>query len=170
MPSSLPVTNQKWGLAMPLTQTRAIIDRSRDFHEQVSALYHRMADDANQTRVRLLLDYMSQHEQRIAEALAEYEHDAPTKVLDSWLQDAGNGESHPHLFNRIRALQLNVSSDVDEVIALGVSLSEELIAQYRELADRAEPKFLREVFSNVQRMEEKALKQFVRDAGRLNDL
>ena len=85
---------------MKVQQTHSVIDLAREFHEQVGEYYHRLADAAQQTRVRLLLDYMSQHEQRLASALADYEDLAPKAILNTWLQstegdDALDGGAPP---------------------------------------------------------------------------
>lgn len=155
---------------MSVDQTRSIIDHAREFHEQVSEYYHRLADAAARTRVRLLLDYMSQHEERLADALTEYEGSAPAKILDTWFQSAGDTDALKTVRKQLESVQIGPDGDVDEVIEVGVQLSECVLAVYRDLAERAEPDSVRQVFESLLGMEEKAQQQFVRDAERLNDL
>ena len=155
---------------MSVEQTRGILDHAREFHEQVAEYYHRMADVAQRPRVRLLLDYMSAHEQRQAQALATYEDTAPAKILNTWLQSSGNTDAMQAVRDEYSQLRVAPSSDVDEVVAVGLRLSECLLVVYRDLAARAEPASVRDVFQNLLRMEEKAQQQFSRDAGRLSDL
>lgn len=155
---------------MSVEQTRGVIDRAREFHQQVGEYYHRLADVAERTRVRLLLDYMSQHEQRLATALAEYEDAAPTKVLNSWLQSAIDTDALHSVRRQLQDARIDPSIGVEEMIVTGIQWSECLIAVYRDLAQRAEPESVRQVFENLLGMEEKAQQQFARDAGRLRDL
>ena len=151
---------------MSVEQTRNIIDHTKAFHRMASLYYHRLADSTQRERVKLLLDYMSEHELRLAHGLAEYEESAPENILNTWLQSSGTTD----------AIQLVTDSEtvaemsIDEIVELGIKLSECVLDVYQDLASRAEPESVRQVFANLLSMEEKALQQFVRDAGRLSDL
>ena len=155
---------------MSVDQTIHVIDRAREFHEQVGEYYHRMSDAAQRTRVRLLLDYMSQHEQRVADALAAYEDSAPEKILNTWLQAGDETDALQAVREQLRELRVDPSIGIDDLIELGLKLSECLLAVFRDLAARAEPASVRYAFDNLLRMEEKAQQQFARDAMRLSDL
>lgn len=154
---------------MSVQRTRSVIDHARDFHQQVGEYYHRLADAAKQARVRLLLDYMSEHEERLATAVAEYEDAAPRAILDTWLQSAPDDLLDP-VRQHLREAHIDASVDVDQVIETGVKLSECLLVVYRDLAQRAEPESVRAVFKNLVAMEESAQHRFACDAGRLSDL
>ena len=153
-----------------MEQTRSVIDHARDFHEQLAHYYHGLADVANQTRVRLLLDYMSDHEERLAKALAEYEDSAPASILNTWLQSPHETDSLIAIREHLQGVRIDPSIEVDDVIETGIKLSEHLLEVYRDLARQSEPESVRQVFENLLRMEEKAQQQFARDAGRLSDL
>ena len=155
---------------MSVDQTRTILDHAREFHHQVGAYYHHLADHAARMRVRLLLDYMSQHEERLASALADYEGAAPANILDTWFQSAQDTDALKEVSKNLRTMHIDSQSDVDDMMQLGIELSGCLIAVYRDLAERAEPDSVRQVFENLLEMEERAQRQFVRDAQRLNDL
>ena len=151
---------------MTVEQTRSIIDHTRIFHGWTSQYYHRLADSTQRSRVKLLLDYMSEHEKRLADCLAAYEDTAPQKILNTWLQSAGTTDAAKLLED----VELGPRMSVDDVIDLGVSLSECALVVVRNLAEGAEPESVRQVFANLSSLEEKAQQQFVRDAGRLADL
>ena len=151
---------------MSVQQTRSIIDHVRVFHQWVSQYYHRLAESTQRKRTKLLLDYMSEHEQRLANCLKEYEESAPHKIMDTWLMSTDAADA-----TQLIADSESVSDmSVDDVIALGIRLSQCAISVYEDLADYSEPESVRETFANLLHLEEKALKQFVRDAGRLEDL
>ncbi len=151
---------------MTVEQTRNIIDHTKVFHSRVSQYYHRLADSTQQGRVKLLLDYMSAHENRLAEGLAAYEDSAPEKILNTWLQSSVTTD----------AAKLQVDGElipgmsVDEIVGLGIRLTECVLEVYKNLAEQSEPESVRQVFANLLSMEQKALQQFVRDAGQLTDL
>ncbi len=151
---------------MSVDQTRNIIDHTRIFHSRVSQHYHRLADSTQQGRVKLLLDYMSAHENRLAESLAAYEDSAPEKILNTWLQSAGTTDAAKLLIDD----ELIPGMSVDEIVELGIRLTECVIEVYQNLSQQSEPESVRQVFANLLSMEQKALQQFVRDAGQLTDL
>lgn len=155
---------------MTVDQTRSIIDHVREFHEQLGEYYHRLADAADRTRVRLLLDYMSQHEVRLANALAKYEHSAPAKVLETWLQSAEETNVLRTAQATLAELKIDHSASVSQVIEMGIRLSDCVLAVYRDLAERAEPYSVRQVINTLFEMEQRAQQQFARDAERLGDI
>ena len=155
---------------MTVEQTRGIVDHAREFHEQLAEYYHRMADVAQRPRVRLLLDYMSAHEQRRAAALAEYEDTAPTQILNTWLQSSADTDAMHRVRAELATLRIHPDLELDEVIEIGLRLTDCVLAVYRDLAERAEPASIRDVFQNLLQMEAKAQQQFARDSGRLRDI
>ncbi len=76
---------------MTVEQTRNVIEQVRRFHQWASQYYHRLADSTQRDLAKLLLEYMSGHERRLADCLDEYEAEAPTKILDTWLIEPGGG-------------------------------------------------------------------------------
>lgn len=151
---------------MAVQQTRNIIDHVQKFHHWVSQYYHRLADSTQRERTKLLLDYMSDHEQRLANCLAEYELGAPSKILDTWLIS-------PDAVDAIKLIEDSESvpdMSVDAIIDLGVQLSECAVNVYKNLAESSEPESVKQTFANLLSLEQKALQQFARDAGRFSDL
>lgn len=151
---------------MPVEQTRSIIDHTRIFHRRVSQYYHRLADSTQRGRVKLLLDYMSEHEQRLADCMAQYEVTAPEKILNTWIQIANTTDATKLMADA----ELVSGMSVDEIVDLGIRFSECVIEVYQQLSSQSEPESVQQVFANLLSLEQKALQQFVRDAGRLADL
>jgi hypothetical protein len=151
---------------MSVEQTRTIIDHTRDFHKRISLYYHRLADSTQKQRVKLLLDYMSEHEKRLANYIEEYEETAPASILNTWFQSASNTDAG----RLLQDIELGSNQSIDDIIDLGIQISECVLEVYRKLADQAEPESVQQIFASLLNMEEKAQKQFARDAGRLADL
>lgn len=151
---------------MPVEQTKDVLDHMRLFHSRVSQYYHRLADSTQRVRVKLLLDYMSEHERRLAESLEDYEETASPRILKTWLKSGCTTDASKLLEDE----QLVAQMPVEEVVQVGVRLSECAISIYEHLANYAEPESIRQVFQNLLDMEQEALHQFVRAAGRLEDI
>jgi hypothetical protein len=151
---------------MTVEQTRNIIDHTRIFHRRVSQYYHHLADSTQRGRVKLLLDYMSEHEKRLADCLSAYEDSAPEKILNTWFQTASTTDAS----DLIADVELVPGMSVDEIVDLGIRLAECVLEVYKDLARQSEPESVRQVFTSLLNLEQKALQQFVRDAGRLADL
>jgi rubrerythrin len=163
----MPGTIKKKAITIMTTeQARSIIDHTRDFHRRISLYYHRLADSTQKQRVKLLLDYMSEHEQRLANCISDYEETAPTSIMNTWFQSASNTDAGKSL----QDIELEPNQSVDDIIDLGIQVSECVLVVYRNLVDQVEPESVQQVFANLLSMEEKAQKQFSRDAGRLADL
>lgn len=67
-------------------QTGNVFTMIADFHRAVRKHYEKLTDEAEKKRVRLLLDYLSRHERRFEEGLAQYTGQEQRKVLDTWYQ------------------------------------------------------------------------------------
>lgn len=64
---------------MPFEQARDVIDHARAFHRQLGERLRRMGDASEKERVRLLLSYLSRHEEHLGETLEQYELGAPRR-------------------------------------------------------------------------------------------
>lgn len=155
---------------MSVQQTHSVIDRVREFHQQVGDYYERLANATQKIRVRLLLQYMSDHERRLADALTDYEDSAPEAILNTWLQNCEGEGQLDAVRHQLREARVDPSLDADAVVEMGIKFSNLLLAVYRDLAETAEPDAVRDVFQNLVSMEENAQHRFACDAGRFNDL
>ena len=151
---------------MSVEQARTIIDHTRDFHQRISSYYHRLADSTQQERVKLLLDYMCEHEKRLALGIEEYENSAPDSILNTWFLTPECTDATKFLED----IPLKSDLSVETIVELGIKATSCVMQVYKTLAEQAEPESVRQVFSNLLQMEEKSQQQFVRDAGLLADL
>ncbi len=84
---------------MRFKKTRDILDHVRQFHQAVSDHCERVSGDTNEKRLRLLLDYISEREQSLADALAVFTEQTPDAILDTWFQYTGDDTAIPNLLN-----------------------------------------------------------------------
>ena len=107
-------------------QTRDVLDYVRAFHKRLSAFYHELSDAAENPRVRMLLDYISQHEKHLQEGLAAYEESAPRSVLDTWEQCTADRS----VLERYRDIKTHPDMSLHEVITLAFEIDDSLMGYF----------------------------------------
>lgn len=147
-------------------QTRDVLDQVRDFHRQVSELYHRLADEAGKERIKMLLDYMSRHEQNMEESLKEYEDEASEMILNTWFQFVPDDS----ILKSVQDIQLQPDMSVEDVISLALRLDDILIDLYKRMVEEAEIPEVQEVFQNLLEMENQEKHLSVRNSLSVDDI
>lgn len=153
---------------MAFETTKDVLDHAREFHFQLSEFYRVLSNKSEKLRVKMLLDYMSQHEKYLEETLGRYEEEMAKKILNTWFQ-------YPPpkgILNTCREISIEEKEEytVDDVIEMAVKLDQCLIDLYNEMIKNTETEEMREVFTNLLEMEKRQELQFVRDAQELKDL
>jgi hypothetical protein len=69
-------------------EMRDVLEEARRFHGELAREYARWSGKVDNDRGRLLLEYMSQHQKKMVEALKEYEEEASSEALGSWFKIA----------------------------------------------------------------------------------
>lgn len=150
---------------MTVQRTRDVLERAREFHRQLGAFYHDLESKTDRPRVKLLLDYMSLHEERLDAFLEKYEQVAEKGVLNAWLQNV------PELAACKCFEQLHLSPDMtaDEVVRIALGLDECLVKLYETVAQQAPSTDVKELFQELLEQVRKEDRQLVRDALELED-
>ncbi|MGD2089825.1 MAG: hypothetical protein PVH61_26860 [Candidatus Aminicenantes bacterium] len=153
---------------MAIETTKDILDHVREFHTQLSDFYRLLSSKSETQRVKLLLDYMSQHEEYLEETLIRYEEEVSDKILNTWFQYPPPTE----LLDTCREVSINKTEDlaVDDVIEMAVKLNQCLIDLYKEMIKNSETDYMREFFTNLMEMEKRQELELVRDAQEWKDL
>lgn len=147
-------------------QARDVVDYGIELHAQLNALYHGLSDASDQTRVKLLLHYLSRHERNRAEAMRRFEQPPHAKSLDVWLQYAPSLEIEQMLKNCGARADLSV----DDVVKTALRFDDALTEIYKEAAREAEDTNARAVFENLVEMEVREKQRFVRDTEWMEDM
>jgi rubrerythrin len=137
-------------------QVRDVLKRVKGIYHQLRDYYEDLGDEAKDEKLRLLLDYMSRHEEYIDAALADYEPQAAESTLNTWLQYIPD-ESLRRTFEEAR---FEPGMSRDEVIETALRLDQALIELYEFLAEsRTVPK-VQELFASLVEMERKKNYQY----------
>jgi len=145
---------------------RDIVELARQFHGQVADLYERLSGQAEKTRVKMLLDYMSRHERHLAACLGQFETGVSERMLDTWFQFVPADMPHTVL----KKVNVNPSMTVDDVVTVAMQLDDFLIQMYRQASDECDSRELNEIFANLLQMEEHEEIRLTRDSLALKDM
>ena len=133
-------------------QVKDVLDSTRSVHERAHVYFANLASRCAEPRAKMLLDYLSEHEQRLGQAICDMQADAAPKVLDTWVNSV---EPVGHLADRLDWDTASRSTaSFDELVALGLEIDNKVIDIYSDLAQRAEPPWLRDTFQSLLEMEQ----------------
>jgi rubrerythrin len=141
-------------------RTIDILEYLKDFHRQISAFYSRLSNEAEKERMKMLLDYMSRHEQHMAEYLTDYEQEAAKKVLNTWFKYNVSHDARQCIEN----VKIAPEMSLEEVIRISLEFDRCLVGLYRELADQAVSQDVKNLFLDLLEMEKKEEIKCIRDA------
>lgn len=130
---------------MPFKQTRDVIEKARAFHSDLASFYHRLEAVAEKERVKMVLDWLASHEERMEAKLAEVEASTAKRMLDSWYQyppDATVQEA-------VARLDVRPDMRAQDVICMALHLDENLLRLYKRAADTASMNEVRDVFESL---------------------
>lgn len=152
---------------MRFAQTRTILQQlAPNYHHRVGDFYQAMADGEVTPRVRLMLDYLIDHERHRALALGEFCHDTPHQVLEHWLKGIEKRFPEP----RADILEPAAANDLDQLVKAAVRYKQTLIDYFTYLYTHCGDPQTCNLFQLLQKQEEKAMKRMIRHAQGLADL
>ena len=152
---------------MRFEQTRTILQHLvPEYHRTVRRNYQALLDGEVSARVRLMLEYLIDHEQGRALALSEFCRDASPHLLDHWFK--GVEITVPEADADI--LGDAARTDLDQLIKSAVTYKSNLVNYFGYMLDRCEGKETTDLFQTLKTQEEKAMKRMIRHAQGLADL
>jgi hypothetical protein len=152
---------------MRYEQTRNILQNlAPAYHRKVSDFYRELAEGEVSPRVRLMLDYLIDHEEHRALALGEFCHGTPHKVLDHWL--TGLEVNFPQA--QADVLCESAGRDLDLLIKAAVCYKRTLVDYFSYAHEHCTDKQTGHLFQTLKLQEEKAMKRMIRHAQGLADL
>ena len=151
---------------MRFKTTRDVLDRIVLFHKNLSEFYQRLSSVNEMARVKLLLDYMSRHEEQLRKNLAHYEDGVSAKILDTWFKY----DPSSTILKNCDENPLKPYMSVEEVMDMALKFDDCLLNFYTKMAENCCIEDLKEIFSNLQRMGKRAKQNFVRNAQEIYDL
>lgn len=149
---------------MQFPKLHDILDYVVKTHQQMSQLYQNLSHKAEQKKVKLLLDYLVEHEKAISSNLLEIEEHTPSQVLNLWYQEL----TRDPLFRQYHEKDYGKDISLNDVIQIALELDDRLIDLYQLLASHTKSNKAKETLNNLLYMEKQRKKQFMFNALQLN--
>lgn len=152
---------------MQIETLKDILHWTAEFHEQLSTTLTRSAANNEGERERMLLDFLADHEERLAIVIEKYEKNGDQHALSTWCYeylDKQNINLKHH--TDIPFSQLSVT----EIMEVLVDEHQQVIELYRYLASRADISSAKELLDSLVSLEEHEMMLMAHAANRLNDL
>ncbi|WP_163835167.1 hypothetical protein [Spartinivicinus ruber] len=149
---------------MQFPKLHDVLDYVVKTHWQMSQLYQKLSRKAEQKKVKLLLDYLVEHEKAISDNLLKIEEHAPSQVINLWYQELTNDP----LFKQYHAKDYGKDISLNDVIEIALELDDRLIDLYQLLASHAQSSKAKETLNNLLYIEKQRKKQFMMNALQLN--
>lgn len=128
-----------------------------DCHKALADLYQRLSIEANDEKVKLLLEYMKNKEQISYLHLHQYVQQAPLSLLNTWLDNFFD-QSFPL---RCKELELKPELSVEDVVTLAIQLDMQLIKVMQAVASSSPTIEAETAIENLTSKEEETLYQVV---------
>jgi len=130
---------------MRIEQVKDILKHTRHFHELISDYSQNLSKHTEKRRLRIILDYLAEHELHLQKIFAEYEKCASKKVLNVWLPYTPC-QTHLYEFKtQIRSSGISIKEIAKKII----ELDEYVINMYRDLIEKTESQDVKDVFNSI---------------------
>lgn len=152
---------------MKIETLKDILHWTREFHQQLGNCLAHSTDSNDGYRERLLLDYLTEHEEKLAHVVETFEHSDNTNALNTWCYEFLNkAPIVQHQHSDAPFAELNTQ----QIMAVIVDQHQQVIELYRHLCARAEVPSAVELLENLKSLEEHEAMKIVHSANRLEDI
>jgi hypothetical protein len=122
-----------------------VIDVLAAFHRQLASAFSSWRDQGDDDRTKMILNYLAGHHTRRAQALEDFQRDAPRSLLDSWFQIPFPQDPIAFLENLQRA-DAAASDQIDDHL---VRIDEFVDRMLQHMRDRAETHDVQAFFNDL---------------------
>lgn len=154
---------------MRFETAREVLDHAKKFHSQLSVFYQGLATGQCPGKAKLLLNYLVQHEKKLADALRRFENDAPNGVLETWFQYT-HDEDNLKIPQQENLPSKESKKSIEGISEYFMAVGDELISLYEEMAKQADEIQLKDIFTNLADMQKQEQRIFSMNVNRLADL
>ncbi len=130
---------------MPFEQVKDVIERAKAFHRQLAERLHQCEKEADREKLRMVLDYLAGHEERMEQRLAQIEAATASQILATWYQYP----PAPEVVERLAKIEVRPGMSPSDLVCAALQLDEQLLKLYRAAADAAPTPVVREMFESL---------------------
>ncbi|QSX31941.1 MULTISPECIES: hypothetical protein [Shewanella] len=151
---------------MRMQQLKEWLDYLVHCRQDMALLYGRLQQQADASRVKLLLGYLQKQQVHIAQAMEDYIDQAQPGSLDVWYKDV----EFEDFLHRCQALMLPANMNSEDVLALHLDLENRLIALLEMLAQKSAHSDTCSMLEDLVRVERVQQQRLVHSAQRMEDI
>ncbi|MGM0823277.1 MAG: ATPase [Pseudomonadota bacterium] len=144
-----------------------LIDWTRQLHQHLADCLAHCANEHEEERARMLLNYLASHEAEMQRVVARFEQQADAKALKTYVYDYL--EHKPIKTHRTCDAPYSTLS-FDEICHEVFDFHEQTIRLYQNLAGKAEIPETKELVDALLALEEHEAMRLSRQTGRMNDV
>ena len=142
-----------------------ILERAQSLHAAVADQAIAASGEQSDPRLAAILDYLAEHQTRLADAIAGFRQDSREKTLATWFDRAPT--EHPQ---GLDSESLISAGSTDELIEQIVEFHEEVTELYANLRDQAHTEGVRKVFADLADIETHEKMELVQSSRQLDDI
>lgn len=140
-----------------------ILDVTRQLHRELSQHLSQSADDNASERSQMLLNYLAEHEERLARTLETFQKKADLGSLDTWFYEYTDRHRVIHLDPAETPFAKMEASEIEQEMG---QFHDQLIDLYTHLHERAENNTAKEVLAQLLELETTKAKLISFESGR----
>ena len=151
---------------MRIQQLSELLDYVANCHLDMEKLYKRLDNNADSSRVKMMLDYFQQHQRHIYETLESYIEDAPSRILNTWYKDI----TFEDFSKRCAEATLPANMDEEAVLELHLDLENRLIALVEKTAMNSPTEEIKNTLMDLVRVTKTQQQRLVLSTLRMDDI
>lgn len=152
---------------MQVETLKDVLNWTREFHQHLASCMRHCSGENESERAKLLLDYLSDHEQKLVEVLDGFLDSADEKALGTWCYEYL--DKHP-IVRHDKCDKPFAQMNADEIITEITHQHGQVIELYRYLRNRDAALSWQELLDQLLSLEEHDAMRMSQAANRLHDL
>lgn len=152
---------------MQIETLRDVLNWTKEFHQHLNQCLSHCADKNTNERAKLILAYLSDHEESLAKVVNDFETSGNENALNTWCYEYVNKQPivrHGHCDAPFADL------DAVQIMDVIVDQHQQVIELYRFLASRADIPSTQEMLTSLGSLEEHEIMRMVQSANRFEDI
>ncbi|QYJ86751.1 hypothetical protein K0I73_03100 [Shewanella mesophila] len=133
---------------------------------EMAKLYRRLHGGVDSSRVKLMLEYLQQHQKEVSEKIDNYIEEAPTRLLELWYNDI----VFEDFVKRCQDLVVKANMDEDDLLELHLDLDNRLIGLLQKTAESSVPGDVKNALNDLVRVEKIQQQRLVHNSIRMEDI
>lgn len=138
----------------------------RNLHYDFKNYFEKVLDNQNQEKIKMILGYLAEHENKMVQTLNEYEKGLGKGIEETWYQFI----ELPEKPDCLKRLTFKSDISIDDVLELISKVDNCLINLYKKLAEISVTDETRKIFENLADLEKNELRRVIHNIQKASEL